>query len=99
MKQKKSIKEIKEMLGLNYPIHDTRAELIRMIDPKKYYLVQGHVLPFKGSTILEKNFQPSLIKQDLGYTITAEQWQQFNELKRQQTAWIQQQQQTHQEDW
>ena len=100
MKQKKSIKEIKEMLGLNYPIHDTRAELEKMIDPKKYYLVRGYVIPFLGSTILKRNFQPALIEQDLGYTITAEQWQQFNELKRQQTAWIQQQQQqTLQVDW
>ncbi len=92
MKEKKSIKELKEMMGLNHRIHDTRAELEEMIDPKKYYLVQGHILPFKGSTILERNFQPSLINQDLGYSITAEQWQQYNELKRQQTAWIQQQQ-------
>jgi len=102
MKQKPTIAEIKELLGLTniHPDFNGREKLQKMIDPKKYYLVQGHILPFKGSTILERDFQPSLIKQDLGYTITAEQWQQFNELKRQQTAWIQQQQQqTLQEDW
>lgn len=97
MKQKKSIKEIKEMLGLNYPIHDTRAELEKMIDPNKYYLVRGHAIPFLGATILKRNFQPTLIEQDLGYIITAAQWKQYNEAKEQQQAWIQQQQQYQEE--
>lgn len=95
MKQKKSIKEIKEMLGLNYPIYDTRAELEKMIDTNKYYIVRG--IPFMGATILKRNFQPALIEQDLGYKITAAQWKQFNEAKEQQQKWIQQQQQYQEE--
>lgn len=92
MKQKKSIKEIKEMMGLNYRIVDTRVELEKLIDPNKYYLVRGYAIPFLGSTILKRNFQPALIEQDLGYKITAAQWKQFNEAKEQQQKWIQQQQ-------
>ena len=99
MKQKKSIKEIKEMLGLNniHPEVNGREKLQKMIDPMKYYLVQGHVLPFKGSTILERDFQPSLIKQDLGYTITAEQWREFNNKLKEQQEWFQHRQQYQEE--
>lgn len=98
MKEKKSIKEIKEMMGLNYCIHDTRAELEKMIDPNKYYLVRGYALPFMGATVLKKNFQPALVEQDLGYHITAAQWKQFNEVKEQQQAWIKQRQQYQEEE-
>jgi hypothetical protein len=98
MKKKISIKELKEIMGFNYPIIDTRAELEKMIDPNKYYIVQGHILPFMGATILKKNFQPSLIKEDLGYWITAAQWKQYNEKLKEQQTWIQQQQQQTQED-
>lgn len=93
MKQKKSIEEIKELLGLNNinPTIDGRARLEKMIDPNRYYLVRGHLLPFKGSTVLERNFQPSLIEKDLGYYISPEEWKKYNELKEQQLAWIQQQ--------
>lgn len=98
MKKKISIKELKEIMGFNYPIIDTRAELEKMIDPNKYYIVQGHILPFMGATILKKNFQPSLIKEDLGYRITAAQWKQYNEKLKEQQTWIQQQQQQTQED-
>ncbi len=48
MKKKISIKELKEIMGFNYPIIDTRAELEKMIDPNKYYIVQGHILPYYG---------------------------------------------------
>lgn len=89
---KRTFEEIKEILDLNYPITDGREELERMIDPNKYYLVSGHALPFMGATILKRNFQPSLIKEDLGYKITAAQWKKFNQQKEEQTQWIQQQQ-------
>lgn len=97
MKQKKSIAELKEILGLNYPITDGRAELEKMIDPNKYYIVQGHILPFMGATVLKKNFQPSFIKEDLGYKITAAQWKEYNEKLKEQQAWLHQQQQQTQE--
>lgn len=97
MKQKKSIKEIKEMLGFNYPIHDTRAELEKMIDPNKYYLVRGYAIPFMGATILKRNFQPVLIEQDLGYKITAAQWKEYNDKLKQQQEWFQQQRQYQEE--
>ncbi len=100
MKQKKSVKELKDLMGFNYPIVDTRAILEKMIDPNKYYLVICHSLPFKGSTILKRNFQPSFILQDLGYSLTKEQWEIFNQLKLN-NQWIEhleipQQQQTQQ---
>lgn len=100
MKQKKSVKELKDLMGFNYPIVDTRAILEKMIDPNKYYLVVCHSLPFKGSTILKRNFQPSFILQDLGYSLTKEQWEIFNQLKLN-NQWIEhleipQQQQTQQ---
>ena len=84
-------------MGYNYKIVDTRVELEKMIDPQKYYIVHGHILPYKGSTVLKRNFQPYLIEQDLGYTISAEDWKKYNELKEQQTKWIQQRQQQTQE--
>lgn len=92
-KKKKSIEEIKKLLGLDdlHPDFNGREKLEKMIDPNKYYLVNGHIIPFKGSTVLKRNFQPILIKEDLGYTITAEQWKQYNELKEQQLSWIHQQ--------
>lgn len=100
MKQKKSVKELKDLMGFNYPIVDTRAILEKMIDPNKYYSVVCHSLPFKGSTILKRNFQPSFILQDLGYSLTKEQWEIFNQLKLN-NQWIEhleipQQQQTQQ---
>ena len=100
MEQKKSIQEIKKKMGLDYPIVDGRAQLEKMIDPNKYYLVSCHSLPFKGSTVLKRNFQPSLILQDLGYSLTKEQWDIFNNLKLN-NQWIEhleipQQQQTQQ---
>ena len=93
--QKKTTEEIKELLGLDkiLPEVNGREKLQRMIDPNKYYLVSGHILPFKGSTILKRDFQPYLIKQDLGYTISAEDWKRYNELKDQQLSWRHQQQQ------
>lgn len=98
-KKKPTIEEIKKLLGYDYPIVDTRAQLKKMIDPNKYYLVSCHSLPFKGSTVLKRNFQPSLILQDLGYSLTKEQWDIFNELKKK-NKWIDhletQQQQTQQ---
>ena len=83
MKQKKSIEEIKALLGLDNinPEVNGREKLEKMIDPNKYYLVICHSLPFKGSTILKRNFQPSLILQDLGNSLTKKQWAYFNELK------------------
>lgn len=67
-KKKKSIEEIKKLLGLDdlHPDFNGREKLEKMIDPNKYYLVSCHSLPFKGSTVLKKNFQPCLILQDLG---------------------------------
>jgi len=93
--QKKTTEEIRELLGLDkiLPEVNGREKLQRMIDPNKYYLVCGHILPFKGSTILKRDFQPCLIKQDLGYTISAEDWKKYNELKDQQLSWRHQQQQ------
>ena len=84
MEQKKTIKEIKELMGYKIRHEDIngRAILEKMIDPNKYYLVICHSLPFKGSTILKRNFQPILILQDLGYSLTAEQWQYYRELQR-----------------
>lgn len=84
MEQKKTIKEIKELMGYKIRPEDIygRAILEKMIDPNKYYLVICHSLPFKGSTILKRNFQPILILQDLGYSLTAEQWQYYRELQR-----------------
>ena len=99
MEQKKSIQELKKKMGLDYPIVDGRAQLEKMIDPNRYYLVACHSLPFKGSTILKRNFQPSLILQDLGYSLNREQWDIFNKLKLN-NQWIHleipQQQQTQQ---
>lgn len=100
MEQKKSIQELKKKMGLDYAIVDGRAQLEKMIDPNKYYLVSCHSLPFKGSTVLKRNFQPSLILQDLGYSLTKEQWDIFNQLKLN-NQWIEhfeipQQQQTQQ---
>ena len=93
MKQKKSTEEIKALLGIDntHPEVNGREKLFKMIDPNKYYLVSGHLLPFKGSTVLERNFQPSLIEKDLGYYISPEEWKKYNELKEQQLSWIQQQ--------
>ena len=93
MKKKKSIEEIKALLGLDNinPEVNGREKLEKMIDPNKYYLVYGHALPFMGATILKKNFQPSLIKEDLGYKITAEQWKEFNKIKEEQELWLHQQ--------
>ena len=65
MKQNKpTTEEIKALLGIDKIHHEVngRAKLERMIDPNKYYLVCGHILPFKGSTILKRDFQPCLIK-------------------------------------
>lgn len=89
MEQRKSIEEIKALLGLDqiHPELNGRKKLEKMIDPNKYYLVCCHSLPFKGSTVLKRNFQPSLILQDLGYTLTKEQWAIFNELKKN-NQWI-----------
>lgn len=100
MEQKKSIQEIKRLLGVDkiHPELNGREKLERMIDPNKYYLVSGYILPFKGSTILKRNFQPILIKQDLGYYISKEEWQKYNELKEQQLSWIQQPQQQTEQD-
>ena len=100
MEKRKTIQELKEKMGLNHPIVDGRAQLEKMIDPQKYYLVACHSLPFKGCTILKRNFQPSLILQDLGYSLTKEQWDIFNQLKLN-NQWIEhleipQQQQTQQ---
>lgn len=99
MKQKKSIEEIMALLGLDkiHPELNGREKLEKMIDPNKYYLVYGHALPFMGATILKKNFQPSLIKEDLGYKITAAQWKEFNKIKEEQLSWIHQPQQTQEE--
>ena len=99
MKQKKSIEEIKALLGLDkiHPELDGREKLEKMIDPNKYYLVYGHALPFMGATILRKNFQPSLIKEDLGYKITAAQWKEFNRIKEEQESWLHQRQQIQEE--
>ena len=84
MKEKKSIEEIKKTLGLDqiHPDLHWRERLERMIDPNKYYLVLCHSLPFKGSTILKRGVHPSRIIQDIGDTITKEQWEYFNELAR-----------------
>jgi hypothetical protein len=84
MEQKKTIKEIKELMGYKIRPEDIngRAILEKMIDPNKYYLVICHSLPFKGSTVLKRNFQPILILQDLGYSLTAVQWQYYRELQR-----------------
>ncbi len=83
METKTDIQAIKEKLGLaDIKIIDGRTKLERMIDKDKYYLVMCHSLPCKGSTILERNFQPGLILEDLGYKLTKEQWDYFNELKR-----------------
>ena len=84
MKEKKSIEEIKKTLGLDqiHPDLHWRERLERMIDPNKYYLVLCHSLPFKGSTILKRGVHPSKIVQDIGETITKEQWEYFNELAR-----------------
>ena len=100
MKEKKSIQEIKRLLGLDkiHPELNGREKLEKMIDPNKYYLVSGYILPFKGSTILKRNFQPILIKQDIGYYISKEEWQKYNELKEQQLSWIQQPQQQTEQD-
>lgn len=99
MKQKKSIEEIKALLGLDkiHPELNGREKLEKMIDPNKYYLVYGHALPFMGATILRKNFQPSLIKEDLGYKITAAQWKEFNRIKEEQESWLHQRQQIQEE--
>lgn len=99
MKQKKTIAEIKALLGLDkiHPELNGREKLEKMIDPNKYYLVYGHALPFMGATILKKNFQPSLIKEDLGYKITAAQWKEFNKIKEEQESWLHQRQQIQEE--
>jgi hypothetical protein len=83
-KKIKTIEELKELMGLDkiYPEINGREKLEKMIDPNKYYLVICHSIPFKGSTILKRNFQPILILQDLGYSLTAEQWQYYRELQR-----------------
>ncbi len=80
MKQKKSIQEIKELLGQTsiYSELNNMEKLEKIIDPNKYYIVSGYTLPFMGATILKKNFQPSQIKEDLGYKITAKQWKEYN---------------------
>lgn len=98
MEKRKTIQELKKEMGLDYPIVDGRAQLEKMIDLNKYYLVSCHSLPFKGSTVLKRNFQPSLILQDLGYSLSKEQWQKYNELKEQQLLWIQQPQQQTEQD-
>ena len=82
MEKKPTIKELKKLMGFDYPIVDTRAQLEKMIDPNKYYLVICHSIPFKGSTILKRNYQPCNIIQDLGYSLSKEQWEYFNELAR-----------------
>ena len=100
MKEKKSIEEIKKLMGLDKIHHELngREKLERMIDPNKYYLVSGHILPFKGSTILKRNFQPILIKQDIGYYISKEEWKEYNNKLKEQLSWIQQPQQQPQQD-
>ena len=84
MKEKKSTEEIKKLLGLDkiHPDLHWRERLERMIVPNHYYLVECHSLPFKGSTILKRGIYPSRIVQDLGDTITKEQWEYFKELAR-----------------
>lgn len=79
---KTDIKALKKKLGLDkYRITDGRAELEKKIDKDKYYIVCCHSLPFKGSTVLERNFQPSLVLMDLGYKLTKEQWDFFRALQ------------------
>ena len=99
MKKKKTTEEIKALLGLDkiYPELNGREKLVKMIDPNKYYLVRGHALPYLGATILHKNFDISLIKEDLGYKITAAQWKEFNKIKEEQLSWIHQRQQIQEE--
>ena len=82
-KKKPTTEEIKALLGLDkiHPELNGREKLEKMIDPNKYYLVSCHSLPFKGSTVLKRNFQPCLILQDLGYNLSKEEWDYFNELK------------------
>ena len=73
-KKKPKTEEIKALLGLDkiHPELNGREKLEKMIDPNKYYLVSCHSLPFKGSTVLKRNFQPCLILQDLGYNLSKE---------------------------
>ena len=99
MKKKSTIDEIKEMLGLTniHPEVNGRERLEKMIDPNKYYLVYGHTLPFMGATILKRNFQPSLIQEDLGYKISAAQWKEYNDKLKQQQEWFQQRHQYQEE--
>ena len=83
MKQKKSIEEIKALLGLDKTSPEINGrKLEKMIAANIYYLVICHSIPFKGSTILKRNFQPCNIIQDLGYNLTKEQWDYYNELAR-----------------
>lgn len=97
--QKKTTEEIKELLGLDkiLPEVNGREKIKKMIDPNKYYLVYGYTLPFWGATILIRNFQPSLIEQDLGYKISAAQWKEYNDKLKQQQEWFQQRQQYQEE--
>ena len=82
-KKKPTTEEIKALLGLDkiHPELNGREKLEKMIDPNKYYLVSCHSIPFKGCTVLKRNFQPCLILQDLGYSLSKEEWDYFNELK------------------
>ena len=81
---KTDIEALKKELGLDqYQITDGRAELEKMIDKDKYYIVCCHSLPFKGCTVLKRNFQPSLVRIDLGYKLTNEQWDFFRALQKQ----------------
>lgn len=75
---------IKALLGLDkiHPDLHWRERLEKLIDKDKYYLVECHSIPYKGSTILKRSIHPSHIIQDLGYTITKEQWEYYNELAR-----------------
>ncbi len=84
MDKKKSIQQIKKQMGLDriHPDLHWRERLERMIEPNNYYLVECHSIPFKGSTILRRGIHPSRIIQDLGDTISKEQWDYFNELAR-----------------
>ncbi len=83
-RQKADTETIKKLLGLDkiHPDLYWRERLEKIIDKDKYYLVECHSIPYKGSTILKRSIHPSHIIQDLGYTITREQWEYYNELAR-----------------
>jgi hypothetical protein len=78
------VRALKVKLGLDkiHPDLHWRERLKKLIDEDKYYLVECHSIPYKGSTILKRSIHPSHIIQDLGYKITREQWEYYNELAR-----------------